>query len=64
MSDPTKAGFVDVFMPVFVLFPILLFILSRKYQWTNWKEKLFGRVEDPKILDEIEDIGGLHDYQS
>jgi len=63
MSDPTKAGFVDVFMPVFVIFPILLFILSKKYRWTNWKEKLMGSVEDPKILDEIEDIGNLQDSQ-
>lgn len=47
MSDPTKAGFVDIFMPVFVVFPIILLILSRKYKWTNWKEKLFGSVIEP-----------------
>jgi len=49
LSDPTSAGFVDVFMPVFVLFPIILFILSKKYGWTNWKEKLFGKVEQPPV---------------
>jgi len=47
MSDPTSAGFVDVFMPVFVVFPILLLVLSKKYGWTNWKEKLFGKIEEP-----------------
>ncbi|MGZ0016854.1 CPBP family intramembrane glutamic endopeptidase [Yeosuana sp. AK3] len=47
MSDPTKAGFVDIFMPVFVVFPIILLILSRKYKWTSWKEKLFGSVVEP-----------------
>ena len=26
---------------------ILLFILSRVYKWTNWKEKLFGTVSPP-----------------
>ncbi|MDT0539539.1 MULTISPECIES: CPBP family intramembrane glutamic endopeptidase [Croceitalea] len=34
----------DVLIPVFVIFPILLYILGRKYNWTNWKEKLTGRV--------------------
>jgi membrane protease YdiL (CAAX protease family) len=44
VSTPT-AGFETVFMPVFVLFPILLFIFSKKYNWTNWKEKLTGKIE-------------------
>ncbi|WP_142786249.1 CPBP family intramembrane glutamic endopeptidase [Changchengzhania lutea] len=49
MSDPTEMGFTEIFMPVFIVFPILLFILSKKYNWNNWKDKLFGRVEDPRI---------------
>ena len=57
MSNPTEAGFMDVFLPVFVLFPILLFIFAKKYKWTNWIDKLFGRVEDPKVEAEIEEIG-------
>lgn len=57
ISDPTTAGLADVFVPVLVLFPILLFIFSRVYKWKNWKEKLFGKVIEPpkenyKILDE------------
>lgn len=47
LSDPTEAGFVDIFMPVFIVFPIILLILAKKYKWTNWKEKLFGKVEAP-----------------
>ncbi len=46
-SDPTQATFVDVFMPVLVIYPIFLFILSKVYKWKNWNEKLFGRVENP-----------------
>ena len=42
MSTPS-AGF-DVILPVFVIFPILLFIFSKKYKWTNWSEKLFGKI--------------------
>jgi len=56
ISEPTSAGFLDVFMPVFVIFPIVLFVFAKKYKWTNWKEKLFGRVEKPiedyKVLEE------------
>ncbi|HEX9600303.1 MAG TPA: CPBP family intramembrane glutamic endopeptidase [Mariniflexile sp.] len=47
MSDPTEMGFIEIFMPVFIVFPILLFILSKIYKWTNWKEKLFGSVVKP-----------------
>ncbi|MFH6769433.1 CPBP family intramembrane glutamic endopeptidase [Gaetbulibacter aquiaggeris] len=47
LSDPTEAGFVDIFMPVFIVFPIILLILAKKYKWTNWKEKLFGKVVTP-----------------
>ncbi len=42
VSEPS-AGF-DVILPVFVIFPVLLYIYSRKYQWTNWKEKLTGKI--------------------
>lgn len=46
-SNPTAAGFTDIFMPVFIVFPIILLILARKYHWTNWKEKLIGTVKEP-----------------
>ncbi len=36
----------DVLIPVFVIFPILIYGFSRKYKWTNWQERLFGRVKD------------------
>lgn len=52
MSDPSKAGFLEIFLPVFIVFPILIFIFAKKYKWTNWKEKLFGRVEAPRIEQE------------
>lgn len=40
VSEPS-AGF-DVLTPVFVVFPILLFIFAKKYNWSNWKAKLTG----------------------
>jgi len=36
----------EILVPVFLVFPILLFIFSRLYKWTNWKERLFGKVKD------------------
>tara|TARA_R110002050_G_scaffold16019_2_gene48991 strand:+ start:85476 stop:86393 length:918 start_codon:yes stop_codon:yes gene_type:complete len=42
VSVPTLGW--DVFIPVLVVYPILLFIFSKIYGWTNWKEKLTGKV--------------------
>lgn len=42
ISNPSPA--VDVILPVFIIYPILLLIFSKKYQWTNWKQKLTGRL--------------------
>lgn len=45
VSTPTLGA--DVYVPVFIVFPVLLFIFSKKYGWTNWKEKLTGKIEKP-----------------
>lgn len=47
LSDPQGANFKDVLVPVFVLFPLILFVLSKIYKWTDWKGKLFGKVVEP-----------------
>lgn len=36
---------VEMFIVVFILYPLLLFVFSKKYGWANWKSKLFGKVE-------------------
>ncbi|WJJ95574.1 CPBP family intramembrane glutamic endopeptidase [Algibacter luteus] len=56
LSDPSDMGFTEIFVPVLVVFPILLFILAKRYKWNNWKDKLIGQVieppkEDYKILE-------------
>lgn len=51
VAEPS-AGF-DVILPVFVVFPILLFIFSRKYAWKNWKEKLFGKLNETESTEPI-----------
>lgn len=47
LSDPS-AG-IDVILPVVIIYPILLFIFSKKYGWTNWKEKLTGNINVEEI---------------
>ncbi|MDN3672365.1 CPBP family intramembrane metalloprotease [Flavobacterium branchiarum] len=42
ISEPS-AG-IDVILPVLIIYPILLFVFSKKYNWTNWKEKLTGEI--------------------
>lgn len=51
----------EMFVPVFVLYPIMLLLFSKKYGWTNWKGKLTGKIikplnlkENNSTLDEIE----------
>jgi membrane protease YdiL (CAAX protease family) len=34
----------DVLLPVFIIYPLVLFVFSKKYNWTNWKEKLTGNI--------------------
>ena len=44
MSEPSAGA--DVILPVVIVYPILLFIFSKKYKWTNWKEKLTGKIDE------------------
>ena len=54
-SEPSLG--VEMFLPVFVLYPIVILIFSKKYGWTNWKDKIFGEVHKPIQTDTIEEIG-------
>jgi len=42
----------EMFLPVFVIYPMMIFVFSKKYGWTNWKEKMFGTIRKPIELDE------------
>jgi membrane protease YdiL (CAAX protease family) len=42
VSETTVA--IDIIMPVVVIYPMLLVIFDKKYGWTNWKEKLTGKI--------------------
>lgn len=34
----------EAFLPVFVIYPILIYLFSKVYKWKNWKEKLTGSL--------------------
>lgn len=53
VSEPS-AG-LDVLIPVLVVYPIFLLIMAKKYKWTNWGDKLFGKVEEPFVLNPSEE---------
>lgn len=42
ISEPS-AG-LDVILPVVIVYPLLLFIFSKKYRWHNWTAKLTGNI--------------------
>ncbi|MBC7607470.1 MAG: CPBP family intramembrane metalloprotease [Burkholderiales bacterium] len=54
ISEPT-AG-LDVILPVVVVYPVLLFIFSKKYGWTNWTDKLTGKIHSELQTTQIETI--------
>jgi len=37
----------EMIVSMLILYPILLFIMAKKYKWTNWKERLTGTVNKP-----------------
>lgn len=43
LSEP-NTGF-EIIVPIFIIFPILLFLFSKIYKWDHWKQKLFGELE-------------------
>lgn len=49
LDNSTPSVFFSVIFPVFFFFPLLVFIFSKKYKWTHWREKLTGKIyfEEP-----------------
>lgn len=42
ISEPVLGW--EVFIPIFVVLPLVLLLFAKKYGWTHWKEKLTGKV--------------------
>lgn len=47
ISNPEVISLSEVFVPILIIYPLFLFIFSKMYQWTNWKQRLFGKVTNP-----------------
>ncbi len=50
VSEPTLSMY--MFLPVFIIYPLVILSLSKKYGWINWKDKLFGRISQAPESDE------------
>lgn len=46
-AEPSMSLVSEIIIPVLVVYPIMLFILSKKYGWKNWNDRLFGKVTEP-----------------
>ena len=44
ISNPDIMPLSDVLIPVLVFFPAILLIFAKKYGWTDWQGKLFGKI--------------------
>ncbi|SNR15090.1 CPBP family intramembrane glutamic endopeptidase [Tenacibaculum jejuense] len=61
-SEPSVG--IEMFLPVFVIYPAVIFFLSKKYGWTNMKDKLFGNITVPVAQENIIDIKGVEENAS
>lgn len=50
ISEPTLSMY--MFLPVFIIYPLVIVFFSKKYGWTNWKHKLFGEIKKASEFDE------------
>jgi membrane protease YdiL (CAAX protease family) len=39
-----------ILLPVLVVYPIMLLVFSKKYRWTDWKERLTGKVPQKELF--------------
>ncbi|WP_339756504.1 CPBP family intramembrane glutamic endopeptidase [uncultured Winogradskyella sp.] len=46
-SEPVAGTVSEILIPVLVIYPLMLLILSKRYGWKNWNDKLLGKVEEP-----------------
>ena len=43
ISEPELVS-TEFIVPLLIIYPLVLFIFSKKYNWNNWQDKLFGTV--------------------
>lgn len=50
-GEEPPSAVLEIVLPVLIVYPLLLFIFAKKYNWSNWKDKLFGKVVEPHVED-------------
>ena len=48
--ENTSNTLIEMIISIAITYPIILFILAKKYNWSNWMEKLTGRVNPPDSI--------------
>ena len=48
--ENTAGTLTEMIISIAITYPIILFILAKKYKWTNWKERLTGKVNPPDSI--------------
>lgn len=48
--ENTAGTLTEMIISIAITYPIILFILAKKYKWSNWIEKLTGRVNPPDSM--------------
>lgn len=43
VSEPSLGW--EMFLPVFVIYPLVILYLGRHYKWSDWKGKLMGKID-------------------
>ncbi len=46
-AAPSLSMVSEILLPVLIVYPIMLLILSKRYGWKNWMDRLFGKVSEP-----------------
>lgn len=41
----------EMIISIAIMYPLILFVFAKKYKWTNWKEKLTGKVIEVKPIE-------------
>src|SRR5680860_365493 len=49
-ENASEGAVQEMLFSVGLTFPIILFVLAKKYKWTNWKERLTGKVPSKEIF--------------
>jgi membrane protease YdiL (CAAX protease family) len=48
--ENTSGTLTEMIISIAITYPIILFILAKKYKWSNWKERLTGKVNPPDSI--------------